>query len=208
MLKINFLGDSITEGALASSVENTYVEQVGKMLNAEVRNYGIGGTRFAKQTKPSMYPRMDEYFASRVDDMKNDANYVIVFGGTNDYGHGDAPIGEMEDNTPDTYLGSINYLIEKLLRYYKKEQIIFILPLHRLDEDNPYGEGNKEKPSLVLDGYVSLLQQLLAKHNIKYFDFREDFGQAKNNPLLGDVVHPNDMGHRKIAELISQQLNK
>lgn len=208
MLIINFLGDSITEGALASSVENTYVEQVGKMLNAEVRNYGIGGSRFAKQNKPSELPRMDEYFASRVDKMKNDANYVIVFGGTNDYGHGDAPIGEMEDNTPDTYLGSINYLINKLLNYYKKEQIKFILPLHRLGEDNPYGEGSKENSSLTLDGYVSLLKTLLEKHNIEYFDFREEIGDAKDNPLLGDGLHPNDKGHKKLAELICEKLDK
>ena len=47
MLKINFLGDSITEGCMASKPENGYVSLIGKMLNAEVRNYGIGGTRIA-----------------------------------------------------------------------------------------------------------------------------------------------------------------
>ena len=208
MLKINFLGDSITEGALASSEENTYVCQVGKMLNAEVRNYGIGGSRFAKQIIPSEYPRMDEYFASRVDEMKNDADYVIVFGGTNDFGHGDAPIGEMEDNTPDTYLGSINYLIDKLLKYYKKEQIKFILPLHRKDENNPYGEGTKKAPSLTLDGYVSLLERILNKRDVEYFNFREEMGGWENNPLLGDGLHPNDKGHKKLATLICDKLKK
>ena len=206
MLTINFLGDSITEGALASCEENTYVRQVGKMLDAKVRNYGISATRFAKQIVPSSDPRADLYFASRVDDMENDADYMIVFGGTNDFGHGDAPIGEMEDNTPDTYLGSLNVLIDKLLKYYKKEQIKFILPFHRLDEDNPFGDGSKKKSSLVLDGYVFLLKALLKKRGVEYYDFREEMGPGKDNPLLGDGLHPNDDGHKKLAELICQKL--
>lgn len=66
ILKINFLGDSITEGVAASSPEKCYVELVADLLNCEVRNYGISGTRFAKQQKPSSNPLFDEYFASRV----------------------------------------------------------------------------------------------------------------------------------------------
>lgn len=48
-MKIIFLGDSITEGAGASKPENTFVSIVGKTLGVECLNYGIGGTRFARQ---------------------------------------------------------------------------------------------------------------------------------------------------------------
>ena len=208
MLTINFLGDSITEGALASCEEKTYVMQVGKILNAKVRNYGISGTRFAKQVVPTADERMERYFASRVDEMKNDADYMIVFGGTNDFGHGDAPIGEMEDNTVDTYLGSLNVLIDKLLKYYKKEQIKFIIPFHRVDENNAFGDGSKKKSSLVLEGYVFLLETLLKKRGVEYYDFREEMGPGDNNPLLGDGLHPNDKGHEKLARLICERLRK
>ena len=37
-MKINFLGDSITYGAGASKPEQNYVNQLGAMLHAEVRN--------------------------------------------------------------------------------------------------------------------------------------------------------------------------
>ena len=46
---INFLGDSITQGAGADCEEDMYVNVVGAMLGCEVRNYGIGGTRIARQ---------------------------------------------------------------------------------------------------------------------------------------------------------------
>ena len=41
--KINFLGDSITEGSGASEHPKCYVSQVADLSGAVCRNYGIGG---------------------------------------------------------------------------------------------------------------------------------------------------------------------
>ena len=92
-LKINFLGDSITQGTGSSSPENCYVSKVAEYTGALCRNYGIGGTRIARQQEPSEIAQFDLDFCQRVADMDPDADVVIVFGGTNDYDHGDAPIG-------------------------------------------------------------------------------------------------------------------
>lgn len=207
-LTINFLGDSITFGCYASKPELSYVSLVSSMLNAEVRNYGINGTRIARQRVPSIKPQYDLYFASRVADMKNDADILFVFGGTNDFGHGDAPIGKIEDNTSDTFYGGLNVLIKEILKYYKKEQIIFILPLHRMGENNPYGNGEKEVKSLTLDGYVNIMKEVLTKNDINILDIREEMGGGINNPYLYDGLHPNDKGHHKIAELICEYLKE
>ncbi len=202
MLKINFLGDSITEGALADKQENCYVELVGKMLPAQVCNYGISATRIAKQITPSIDPRWDKYFATRVSEMKKDADYVFVFGGTNDYGHGDAPFGKMGDKTPDTFYGAMDDLINELLKYYPKEKIIFILPTYRLNEDNVYGEGNKKVPGHTLEEYRKAMVEVLNKYQMKILDIKDILGKAENNPLLADGLHPNNAGHKLIAELI------
>jgi lysophospholipase L1-like esterase len=46
--KVNFLGDSITEGVGASAPEFMYVNVFERKFEpAIVRNYGIGGTRIA-----------------------------------------------------------------------------------------------------------------------------------------------------------------
>ena len=47
---------------------------------------------------------------------------VFVFGGTNDYGHGDAEIGTTEDNSPYTFCGGLNNLFAKLSAIYGKEK--------------------------------------------------------------------------------------
>ena len=79
---INFLGDSITEGAGAGSPENMYVNLVGQKLGAAVNNYGVGGTRIARQTTPTDPPRADEDFLIRAAKMDKNADFVFVFGGT------------------------------------------------------------------------------------------------------------------------------
>lgn len=199
---INFFGDSITEGALASSQDKTFVQLVGKLLDCEVYNYGISGTRFAKQRMPSQEPRFDLDFCSRVHNLDKSADYTFVFGGTNDYGHGDAPIGEIGDKTPDTFCGAVDYLVRELLKQFKREQIIFILPLYRKGEENPYGEGLKANPTLPLQGYRDIMSKILKSYNIEIFDIKDLVGKPGESDLFGDGLHPNDKGHLKIANLI------
>ena len=102
--KMVFLGDSITQGCGTSSIEHVYWNVIGKRTGAEVYGYGIGGTRIAPQRIPTVErPWTDKYFASRVDSMIPDADVVVIFGGTNDFGDGDAALGHMEDRTEDTF---------------------------------------------------------------------------------------------------------
>lgn len=202
MLKINFLGDSITEGAWATSQEKNFVSVVGQLLNCETRNYGIGGTRIARQKAISADPRWDLDFVGRVDAMNPDADLVFVFGGTNDYGHGDVPIGNANDSTVYTFCGALNVLIDELNHKYGKEKLVFIIPLYRENEDNPFGDGTAicERPPLEV--YRKAMMEVLQNRNITILDIKDDMGRPEGNPLISDGLHPNDLGHRKLAELI------
>lgn len=203
---IDFLGDSITAGAGASSIDKCFVNRVGQLLNCTVINHGIGGTRFAHQKEVSSEPICDLDFCQRLKDLDKNADYVFVFGGTNDFGHGLAPIGNVTDHTPDTFYGAVTYLATNLLKMYKRSQIFFILPLHRLNEDSLCGEGSKKKPSLSLNGYTQIICEVLDKYQINYLNFKKRFGKAENNPLLLDGLHPNDAGHELLANLIVEHI--
>ena len=88
--KIVFLGDSITEGSGASDYSKSFVANFQRDTKADVTNLGIGGTRIAYQTTPSICNLIfDRYYETRIYDIPVDADAIIVFGGTNDYGHGD-----------------------------------------------------------------------------------------------------------------------
>ena len=162
--KINFLGDSITEGVGVSCKENRYPDLIAADCGAVCRNYGISGTRIAVQTTPSAEPSFDLHFPGRVAEMDPDADVIVVFGGTNDFGHGDAPIGTMADRTIDTFYGGLHVLYTSLIEKYPAAKIVIMTPLHRLNEDNPRGDGFKPRDVGVLKDYVEIIREECAKH--------------------------------------------
>lgn len=209
--KINFLGDSITEGAGASRHENAYCMVIEREYEAICQNYGIGGTRIAKQHTPSDNPRFDMDFCSRVEDMDADADIVVVFGGTNDFGHGDAPLGSMSDRTPDTFYGALHTLYRSLIEKYPESQIVVLTPLHRHDEDNPHGEGKKPQDSPLLKEYVDVIREVAEYYSLPILDLYKESGLQPNVPIINekyfaDGLHPNDEGHKILARKIANFL--
>ncbi len=197
--KINFLGDSITEGVGVSSPEFKYVDVFERMFEpAEVRNYGISGTRFARQIKPTVdNPRFDLDFCSRVDEMNEDADIVVVFGGTNDFGHGDAPMGCASDRTPDTFYGACHTLMSSLIERFPTAKIVFMTPLHRSSEDR------SGRPSLC--EFVSVIRQVAEIYSIPVLDLYATAGiqpalEVQRKIYAPDGLHPNDAGAKRLAE--------
>lgn len=206
-LKINFLGDSITEGIGASCPENRYVNKVAEYIGAVCRNYGISGTRIARQHKPSESARHDLDFCGRVDEMDPDADVVIVFGGTNDYGHGDAPIGEFSDCTPDTFYGALHTLFTSLIEKYTDRYIIIMTPLHRSIEKAIPEDPRKCGVNAALKEYVDIIREVAEYYALPVIDLYAMSGMQPEVPavkekLMNDGLHPTDAGHDIIAKKI------
>ncbi|MBP5256572.1 MAG: SGNH/GDSL hydrolase family protein, partial [Clostridia bacterium] len=170
--KINFLDDSITEGVGTSSPEHIYLNVLAKNAGlSEARNYGIGGTRFARQITPSGSPVFDRDFCMRADEMDPDADVVVVFGGTNDFGHGDAPFGSPEDTTPATFCGACDYLFRRLIGRYPEAQIVVMTPLHRLFEERTNGDAcQKAHHTGNLKRYVDAIKAAAEKYSLPVLD--------------------------------------
>lgn len=205
--KINFLGDSITEGHGCSGEEHFFTTLIGQRYGAVCRNYGIGGTRLARQFKPSENPRHDLDFPSRVAEMDPDADIVVVFGGTNDFGHGDAPMGDFSDRTKDTFCGALHELYRSLLEKYPEAVIVVITPLRRATENDPTGGGCKPGATHVLRDYVEKIRQAAEYYSLPVLDL---FAMSGMQPaveiirerFMPDGLHPNDAGHVILADRI------
>lgn len=202
--KINFLGDSITEGVGASEYAHCYVEQFAAATGAVCRNYGISGTRIAKRRVPYENPEFDRYYASRVPEMDPDADVVVVFGGTNDYGHGDAPLGEMNDRTVWTYYGALHVLFTALIEKYPTAQIVILTPLHREDE---------EKRTPILKPFVDATRQVAEYYSLPVLDLWANYGIQPRIPVMKnmyvpDGLHPNDAGHAHLANKLRSFLEQ
>ena len=214
--KLAVLGDSITEGVGVSDPENMFYNRIlrSEGLRALCIN-GISGSRFAAQRNPTMFElRADRHFISRVDELDEDSDVIVVFGGTNDYGHGDAPLGTPEDRTAYTFHGACNLLCESLIRRFPDKLIVFMGPLHRMNEDDPCGTpGRKNGPVGTLYDYCRIIEATTKRYGIPYLDMLAVSGMTPQVPIqkemfMPDGLHPNDAGHEILAKEMGAFLEK
>lgn len=206
--KINFLGDSLTEGTGTSCPEKNYINVLKESAGlAEVRNYGIGGTRYAVQKGTAVLAK-DDYrdinsFAERFDRMDDDADIVVVFGGSNDFGHGDAPLGSFSDRTPDTFYGACHYIYSGLIKKYLGKQVVILTPIHRCDELTVFGMPAAPRYASLRD-YVNIIREVAEYYSLPVLDLYASSGlqpevEEVKNLYFSDGLHPNDLGHEVVA---------
>ena len=202
-LTINFLGDSITEGYGTSNTDKVFHQIIKEKCGLKrAYNYGVSGTRIARQVVPSMTTRHDYTFELRSDIMDRNSDAVVVFGGTNDFGHGDAPFGDIESEDIYTFCGAVNSLINKLKRDFPNGKIIFMTPLHRITEMNP-----SEPDGKILEDYVEAIRTICKKHSVPVIDlFKINPLDPADKILVPDGLHPSDAGHSVMAEVIAEKL--
>ena len=208
--KINFLGDSITEGVGVTDKENSrYDNRLKKMLGLSmVNNYGISGTRLAHQSRPSEKPRHDLCFCGRVYNMDTSADMVVVYGGVNDYIHGDAPFGKIGDTTPATFCGGVYFLMKYLKENYKNKPIVFMTPalcmFRDIDCHFPSPHPNKGADAKPLIAYVEVIQETAKQFSIPALDLYHNLCIDPHDPeskerYTVDGLHFNDAGHEFLA---------
>lgn len=200
--KVAFLGDSITEGVGASKQENRFTDVFGRLSGATVYNHGIGGTRIAPQ-RDNRGERWDLDFILRADEIEKDADAIVIFGGTNDFGHGDAPMGEYGDTTPDTFYGALRVLFEKLIARCPRAQFVVMTPLHRTSEDEIINE--RGLPRRKLKEYVKAIKEVAEYYSLPVLDLWSSAGlqprvDVIREQMMPDGLHPSDLGHARIAE--------
>lgn len=204
---INFLGDSITEGVGASCEANRFTDVLAREFGLKrANNYGIGGSRIARQQVITEEP-YDRDFCMRFEEMDPDADAVVVFGGTNDFGHGEAPLGVPTDREPDTFYGACHYLMRGLIERYTGKPVVILTPLHRLEEDDPRGDGRKPHSVAPLSTYRAILMEVAEYYALPVLDLYATSGIQPRNDicrerLCPDGLHPSDEGHALIAHRI------
>lgn len=207
--KAVFLGDSITQGHGTSSAEHIYLHLLKQEAGLrEVVNYGISGTRIARQVHPTPNaPQFDADFCMRAEKLDDDADIIIVFGGSNDFGHGDAPVGDPADRTPETFYGACHYLMNYLSTRFWDKTIVVLTPLHRLDE-NDCRDGRPP-----LREFVRIIRDTAEFYSIPVLDLYKNSRIQPIVPIVQqqlcpDGLHPNDAGHALLAHSLYQFLQQ
>ena len=214
----NFLGDSITEGVGVTDCENNRYDRVilRECGLKAANNYGIGGTRLAHQIQSSDKPRYDLCFCGRAYDLDPAADVIVVYGGVNDFIHGDAPFGAEGDKTPATFCGGVEFLMTLLQETYPNATIVFMTPARmrffELCDTQVSQRPGKQLDAKPLAAYVDVIKAAGERHNIPVLDLytklpidpkiEEDAAQ-----YTVDGLHFNDAGHAVLADCLIEFLN-
>ncbi len=205
---INFLGDSITQCCGASCTENGYVNVLAREYGLKkANNYGISGTRIAKQLGPTNNPAHDAGYCDRVQHMDPDADIIVVFGGTNDFGHGNAPLGSFDDRHNETFYGACHVLFRSLIEKYPTKPIVVLTPLHRAEELF----NDRRDRAIPLKRFVEIIKEVAEYYSLPVLDLFACGGMQPNVPIIRetympDGLHPNDAGHEKLARQLGNFL--
>ncbi len=216
---INFLGDSITEGVGVADIPNCRYDNVihKKYQLAAHNNYGIGGTRIAYQCSPSEKPEHDLYFNGRARKMDKNADIVVVYGGVNDYIHGDAYFGTMEDKDMTTFCGAVYSLMSYLKEAYAGKTVVFMTPAHmnyKGVSDSQVSPRPMKKPDAKpLQAYVDVIKARGKELNIPVLDLFKNLGIDANDPTQSakytvDGLHFNNEGQAFLAKALGEFLEK
>ncbi len=203
-----FLGDSITFGYSLDSMEDRFDRRLQKLGDlSETFNHGISGTRFARQSDGA--DGSDLNFCDRAKDISPEAGLIVVFGGVNDYQHGDAPFGALGDDTPDTFCGAVEYLIGFLKDHHPHAQLVFMTPVRmtgckKASVDARKGEYSDPRP---LAEYAQVIMARCHAHGVPVLNLYDDMGLDPDLPeicekWMPDGIHPNALGHERIAQLL------
>ncbi|MDD7254466.1 SGNH/GDSL hydrolase family protein [Bullifex porci] len=208
---VSFLGDSITEGVGVSNIELYRFDNLIKQRCGckRVNNYGISGTRIAHKTQPTEKARHDMNFCGRCFDMDKESDVIIVFGGVNDYLHGDAPLGKLGDKGRDTFCGSVDYLTRTIREEYPNATLVFFTPAHCYCDDG-YSQIKPEgliREEHLLSKFREAIIKIAPNNGFYVFDMAKELEIDPKLPedkekYTVDGLHFNDVGNSVIADVM------
>lgn len=208
---LNCFGDSTTwgdNGMDTGGEDISWVHHIQKLVKfKDVRNYGVCASRIAVTED-----RTDS-FIERVNDMRTDADYVVVMGGINDFQH-NVPLGDPRSKDIWTFYGALNILAHELLDQYPMAKIIFITPMknnfHHPTKKYPT-TLDKNKQGLYQIDYVNAIKSVCDYYAMPVIDMYAESGispfvSKQRHLYMLDGLHYSDEGYARLAERIYKGL--
>lgn len=207
-ISIACLGDSITEAANLSDQEDyqqyAYPARLKELLGAEsVVNLGIGGSSIGRYWADA--------FVDRYQAIPQDADLIIVMGGTNDgFCLNQEEFGTMEERKERTFIGDLDELLRGLKENYPNAKVVLATPLPNVLHDMLRKERDYLLPQYLL---VNAMKQLAEEYDIPVIDLYnsnilDTHDAAVIYNYMPDGVHCNPAGYQIMAEHFAAELVK
>lgn len=207
------LGDGITEQNLWQS----FVKD--KILFATIVNKGISGARISGNNENAMWKN------NKINNLPLDTDVLTIMGGTNDSASS-VDLGDLSITNHDTvtFVGAYNVLISKLLyKFYnlssgkysdinysgltksvKFKDIVIYIMTPPFNANTQYSGENSARLKAIADA----TKEVAKMWGIPCIDIYYNSGiNTENvNALLQDGIHPNNLGAKKIASVVVNEM--
>ena len=212
-VKINFIGDSITEGTGgnqdADGRKISYVNYVQAALQfGEVCNHGRVGatiTGYNNNYDLAIGAHEDELFVK-------DSEITVLYVGLNDF-LAEAEVknyGVLDNGTTGGYCGQLQKIANSLRTKYPNTLFFFVTAYQ-----TPWESGTTNYTNFdgipTLDDYMNPIRIMAQQNGYPVIDLystgfmdTHDVNTAEN--FLADEIHPNDAGYRILGEHIAAEI--
>lgn len=231
--RVAYFGDSITDPRNGAASQK-YWNLLQKWLGITPYVYAVSGRQWddiPRQTDQLLHEHGDSVDAIIIFMGTNDYNNGVPIGKWYEerdeevmYGH-----GQMKKMVPrrrqylcmdnKTYVGRINIAMDKVKRTYPTKQIVVLTPIHRAqfhanDKNWQSPEDYTNQCGLYLQSYIDATKQVSNIWSIPVIDLNavsglqpmlDEHAQYFNNPET-DRLHPNNLGHERMAKTLMYQL--
>ena len=213
--RIGFLGDSITQNG-------EYVASYAGITGCNALNYGISATHLAR-----IDANTTNAFEQRANTLPLNLDMIVVFGGTNDFGHKTtAKFGSFEDGTVSsryTFYAGLHRLFSKLVKRFPNKPIVVMTPLHHgVEIDEPeyviaasgsLTEGKNSVTGKTFREYVDAIKEVAAYYSLPVLDAYSYSGLSpmteigsNNRRFFKDGLHLSEKGGERLARWMYPQL--
>ncbi len=208
-----FVGDSITAGTGTTTIYYQYLNET--LALGSVTALGIGGSCISAA---SNYGHANQPLIDRYQSIPS-ADLIVVFMGTNDYGH-ETPLGLADDAEDGSFYEALNTVVPALVAAHPSSRIVFVTPLHRYgfgssailgmpftSDDVPNGVG------ATLGDYAEAIRAVCARYDVPVIDLYAEYTPDPSDPdvrsaYMPDGLHPNAVGHEQIAGIMEACLRR
>lgn len=170
--RVLIIGDSLTEG-YGVSQKLAYPAQLEKLISSKKKNYKVINAGSSGSTSASAVTRMKWH-------MRKTPKIVILALGANDGLRG-TPVSATKKNLSK----AIDIALEKKVVVYLAGMKI------------PMNYGKKYRSD-----FEKLFTELVKEKKVKFIPFLLDGVGGEPSLNLADGIHPNEKGHKKVAETV------
>lgn len=181
------------DGVDVTEVEQTWWYQLCKRCNLNlVMNESYSGSRISRTgLRPLTSCFQDERRQGRLA-----GDFIIVFGGTNDWGQADQPV------TKQVFIEAYAKLVSSMLDRHTKSTLFFCTPLQRTDRTlTQVNMHNWNQLELA-----QAIRTIVAEHHEAHLIDLAAYPIAIGDGMLADNLHPTCKGMEILSHLIQQGL--